>query len=83
MSSIDQGGGKLRGDLVKSGLPGDDYPSGRNEHFAELRQWIVKRDRKLDGCDAGNGHTLMTCAYLAAAKFGHRLARLGRRRRAI
>jgi hypothetical protein len=28
--------------------------------LAELRQWIVKRDRKLDGCDAGNGHALMT-----------------------
>ena len=27
---------------------GDDYLSGRNEHLAELRQWMVKRDRKLD-----------------------------------
>jgi hypothetical protein len=34
----------------------DDYLPGRNEHFAELRQCIVKRERKLDGCDAGNGH---------------------------
>jgi hypothetical protein len=33
---------------------------GANKHFAELRQWIVKRDRKLDGCDVGNGHALMT-----------------------
>jgi hypothetical protein len=76
----------------------DDYLSWRNEHFAELRQWIVKRDRKLDGCDAGNGHALMTwrlprrskiwstpgtlCASTAPDLMVLRL-HLGRRRRPI